>query len=189
MSAIIGGVDDGDTFVYQARYGLGGRTGMVIVGSAAFVVLGIVLPMPLAVRIIDFALFGGGALVMLGAAASRRVAFGVDAEGITLGGTPPRYRSGTRFVPWADIERIVLWTQRLPPYGTTMRYVGVARRPDAPPLGGPRTRAVARVTARALTPVPGDILLASRAVNGWRLDVDRLAAAVQHFAPGVPIDW
>jgi hypothetical protein len=81
----------------------------------------------------------------------------------------------------------VLWEQRLP-YGVTMRYVGVARRADAAPLAGGWKRAVLRSAARALTPVSGEILMASRAVNGWRLDVDRLAAAVGHFAPGIPID-
>jgi hypothetical protein len=70
----------------------------------------------------------------------------------------------------------------------TMRYVGLARRADAPPLAGGRARAVARVTAQALTPVSGDILMASRAVNGWRLDSDRLAAAVGRFAPGVQVE-
>jgi hypothetical protein len=177
-----------DPAAYQARYGLSGRTALVIAGSAVFVVLGIMLPMSPGVRIIDFALCGGGGLVLLGAAASRRVAFRVDSAGVTLGGIPPRYRSGTKFVPWAEIERIVLWKQRLPPYGVTMRYVGVARRANAPPLAGPRAQAVARVTARALAPVSGDILMASRAVNGWRLDEDRLAAAVRHLAPGVAID-
>lgn len=160
----------------------------MIAGSAVFVVLGIVLPVSAGVWITDFVLFGGGGFLLLGAAAFRRVAFRVDSAGVTLGGIPPRYRSGTRFVPWAEIERILLWKQRLPPYGVTMRYVGVARRADAPPLAGPRAQAVARVTARALTPVSSDTLMASRAVNGWRLDEDRLAAAVRHFAPGVPID-
>jgi hypothetical protein len=88
-----------DPFVYRARYGLGGRTGPVIAGGAVFVVLGMVLPVPAAARITDFELFGGGGLVLLGAAVSRRVAFRVDAAGVTLGGMPPRYRSGTRFVP------------------------------------------------------------------------------------------
>jgi len=184
--AIIGCVED-DPFVYQARYGPGGRTGLVLASDAVFVFAGIVVPMSPGLRITDLALFGGGGLVMLGVAASRRVAFRVDSVGVTLGGTPPRYRSGTTFVPWAEIERIVLWKQRLA-YGATMRYVGVARRADAPPLAGPRKQAVARVIARALAPVSGDIVMASRAVNGWRLDEDRLAVAVGHFAPGVPID-
>jgi hypothetical protein len=49
------------------------------------------------------------------------------------------------------------------PYGRSMRYV-------------------------ALTPgVSGDTLLASRAVNLWRLDAHRMAAAVAHFAPAVRV--
>jgi hypothetical protein len=44
------------------------------------------------------------------------------------------------------------------------------------------------MTARTLTPgVSGDTLLASRAVNLWRLDAHRMAASVAHFAPGVRV--
>jgi hypothetical protein len=181
-----GGVEN-DPFAYEARYGLGGRTGLVIAVALVFAVCGIVLPLSPGMRIADIALFGGGGLLMLGVAASRRVAFRVDATGVTLGGTPPRYRSGTRVVPWTEIERIVLWRQHLP-HGASMRYVGLVRRAGAAPLAGPKAHAVAGVTARALTPVSGDILMASRAVTGWRLDEGHLAAAVGHFAPGVPID-
>ena len=43
------------------------------------------------------------------------------------------------------------------------------------------------MTARTLTPVSGDTLLASRAANLWRLDTDRMSTAVAHFAPGVRV--
>jgi hypothetical protein len=117
---------------------------------------------------------------------SHRVAFRVDAGGVTLGGTPPRYRAGTRVVPWGDIERVVLWQQQLP-YGRTMPWVGLVRRAGAPPLGGRGAQATGRAVAGVLTPpgVSADILAASRAVNGWTLDPGQLARAVGHFAPDV----
>jgi hypothetical protein len=91
-------------------------------------------------------------------------------------------------VEWPYRAQLVLWEQRLP-YGSSMRYVGLVRRKGAPPLAGRRGQRLGRATARALVPdhVSGDTLLASRAVNSWRLDADRLIAAVKHFAPGVKI--
>lgn len=97
------------------------------------------------------------------------------------GGTTPT----TRLIPWTDVKDVVLWRQPMP-YGRSMRYIGVARRHGARPLAGRRGRRASKVTARALTPgVSSDTLLASRAVNLWRLDADRLTAAVTHFAPSV----
>jgi hypothetical protein len=64
----------------------------------------------------------------------------------------------------------------------------VTRRKGAPPLAGRRSRRAGAVTAHALTPgISGDTLLASRAVNLWRLDAHRMAAAVAHFVPGVRV--
>ena len=174
-----------ESFVYEARYGWNRRTGRIVIVGLVFAVAGIALPLVL--RIIDIVFFGGGALFFLGVICTRRVAFRVDASGVTLGGTPPRYRSGTRMVPWADIKQVVLWEQQLP-YGSSIRYVGLVRRKGAPPLAGRRARRLGQV-ARAAVPhhVSGDTLMASRAANSWRLDTDRLAAAVAHFAPGVKV--
>jgi hypothetical protein len=81
---------------------------------------------------------------------------------------------------------VVLWRQPMP-CGRPVRYVAVGRHHGAPPLAGRRARRAGQVTARALTPVNGDTLLASRAANLWRLDTGRLTAAVAHFAPGVRV--
>ena len=173
--------------VYVARYGWNGRSGSLIIGAAAFVLVALTVPMSLALRVVTLVFFGGGAVVFIASIATRRVALRVDASGITLGGSPARYRSTTRLIPWADVREVVLWRQPMP-YGRSMRYVAVARRGGAPPLGGRRGRRAGKVTARALTPgVSGDTLLASRAANLWRLDTDRMTAAVAHFAPGVRV--
>jgi hypothetical protein len=177
----------GSDLGYEARYGLRGRPGGIIALCLALAALAALPGMSTWVRVTDLVFFGGGGLFLLAVAATRQVALRLDAEGITLGGTPPRYRSGTRLVPWSEIDGVVLWRQHLP-RGASMRYVGIVRRPDAPPLAGQRAAAVGRVAASILTPgVPADVVMASRAVNGWRLDETRLAAAVHHFAPGVTI--
>ena len=82
----------------------------------------------------------------------------MDSSGVTLGGSPGRYRSATCLIPWADIREVVLWRQPVP-YGRSMRYVVVARRKGARPLAGRRGQRADEVTARALTPgVSGDTL-------------------------------
>jgi len=114
-----------DSFGYEARYGWSGRNARIVIVGLVFAVAGIALPLVL--RIIDIVFFGDGALFFLGVICTRRVAFRVDASGVTLGGTPPRYRSGTRVVPWADIRQVVLWEQPMP-YGRSMPHVGLVRR-------------------------------------------------------------
>src|SRR6266851_10133880 len=77
-------------------------------------------------RIFVIVFFGGGASFFLGVICTHRVAFRVDASGVTLGGMPPRYRAQTRLIPWADIEKIILWKQQLPVAPPAIRG------PDAP---------------------------------------------------------
>jgi len=173
---------------YEARYGWNARSGRAIGISALFVVVGIFAPMSLAFRVLILAFFGGGGALLLGIVCSRRLALRVDAQGITLGGVPPRYRQKTVTVPWADIEKVVLWKQALS-YGQSMPYVGLVRRPEAPALAGPKGQQVARGVAGVFhVPVSAETLSASRAVNGWRLDKPRFVAAVKSFAPDVPLD-
>ena len=177
----------GEHGVYVARYGWNRRSGSLIVGAAVFVLLALTVPMSLALRVVTLVFFGGGALVFIASIATRRVALRVDASGVTLGGSPGRYGATTVLIPWADIREIVLWRQPMP-YGRSIRYVGVTRRKGTRPLAGRRGQRAAKATARALTAgVSGDTLLASRAVNMWRLDTHRMAATAAHFAPGVRV--
>ncbi len=173
--------------VYVARYGWNRRSGGLIVGAVVFVLIGLTAPMSLPLRVVALVFFGGGALVFIASIATRRVALRVDARGVTLGGSPGSSRSRERQIPWASIKEIVIWRQSMP-YGRSVPYVGVVRRGGGAPLAGRRGRRASRVTAGALTRgVSGDMLLASRAVNLWRLDRRRLSAAVAHFAPGVRV--
>src|SRR6202167_4728462 len=132
-----------DPGVYVARYGWNGRSGSLIIGAAVFVLVALTVPMSMALRVVTLVLFGGGGLVFIAGIASRRVALRVDASGVTLGGSPGRYRSTTILIPWADIREIVLWRQPMP-YGRSIRYIGVARRKGTRPLAGRRRQRAAR---------------------------------------------
>ena len=168
---------------YEARYGWDRRTVGVVAVSAVFTVALLLPGIPLAARILGLPLFGAGGLFMAYVALSRKVAFRVDETGVLLGGSPVRYAATTGHVPWADITGFVLWRQQAG--DASLPYVGVTRREGAPALpgDGPTARAV----LAHLVPVPADVATASRAVTGWRLDKNRLVAAVAHFAPGIPV--
>ncbi|MFG3258833.1 hypothetical protein [Streptomyces sp. NPDC048172] len=109
----------------------------------------------------------------------------MDGEGVLLGGAPARYAAQTAFVPWEDVTSVELWEQRMA--GPPMRYVGVRRRAGAPPLPGMNSKLRPDETSLLAPHVEHDLFLASRPVNLWRLDPERLQAAVDAFAPHVPV--
>ncbi len=92
-------------------------------------------------------------------------------------------RRGSRlFIPWADVERIVLYPVH--PRGRGGRgavlCIGVQRRIAATPLQWGNEQAPA-------CPVPRVPAWATRMITGWRLDRARLAAVTQAVAPDIPI--
>ncbi|TYB64744.1 hypothetical protein FXF51_19995 [Nonomuraea sp. PA05] len=175
--------DGGTTPAYQARYGWDRKTIALVAGCGVFAVAILITDMPLIAKIPGVVLAGAGSLYLAYMAFSRKVAFQVDETGVLLGGSPARYSATTAHVPWEDITGVVLWRQAAG--GASVPYVGVTRRQGAPALPGDNPRA--RAVLRHLVPVPADVAISSRTVTGWRLDKDRLVAAVSHFAPGIPV--
>lgn len=125
--------------------------------------------------------------LLSGAWAKRLVAFRVDERGVTLGGAPARYASQTAFVPWGDVEAVVLWQQETSA-PTPMRYVGLRRRAGAPALPGPNSALTREQTGRLAGHVDHEVFLASRHINLWTLDRERLAQALRTFAPSVAVE-
>ncbi|MGI5197338.1 hypothetical protein ACQEVY_27535 [Streptomyces sp. CA-288835] len=125
--------------------------------------------------------------LLSGAWKKRLVAFRVDDQGVTLGGAPARYERQTAFVPWRDIEAVVLWQQDTAAL-TPMRYVGLRRRAGAPALPGPNSDLTREQTGRLAPHVDHEVFLASRHINLWALDRERLAEALRTFAPRVPVE-
>ena len=138
----------------------------------------------------------GALSILLGAAyliltvtawVSRRVALAVTAEGITLGQIPPWPASHSALVPWSDIEEIVLWRQGSG--ARAVRYIGIRRRADAPPMpGSAKSRTLRKLNKQFVPAQLSESLVAdSRPVNFWRLNKTRLRAAVDRFGPDVPV--
>ncbi len=172
-----------DPGTYEERYRLAGDVGWTMFGTLAFAGLGSVWHT--SVIYTAFALGAGTLAARAGgvfAAVRRTVAFRTDYAGITLGAVPGPLgpRAATVFVPWDDVEQIVLYQERPGGRARSARApcIGIRRRAGAPPLARGNKPAPG-------CPVPGVAAGASRRIAGWRLDRDRLAAVTAAVAPGV----
>jgi len=123
--------------------------------------------------------------LLSGAGWKKLVALRVDSEGVLLGGAPAQYYKQTAFAPWEDIRSVVFWHQKTSAQG--INHVGLRRRPGAPRLAGPNRNMTPQSAARVAPHVEYDLLLDSRAINLWRVDHEKLLAAVDAFAPDVPV--
>lgn len=169
---------------YEARYGWTRGSGWGLVIGFAFIAVALILPMEIVIRVLVIGIFGFLVVSILAGIVGRQVAFRVDQAGVTLGGSPLRYRSATRFIPWEDIARITIWNRALP-FGGPLSYVGLSRRPGARPLSkGGSGRADGPAY---MAPVPGIAAGAARSASMWAIDHDRLAAAVAVCAPNVRV--
>jgi hypothetical protein len=171
---------------YEERYRLTGRAAMGLTGSFAAIGLGFLWDLPVIffpIGVVLVALTAQGAgLVDL---ARRKVAFRVDQNGIKLGAVPDKLtvrRGATLFIPWTDVERIVIYPAHVAhgKHHITMQCVGVQRHAGAAPLRWGNEQAPG-------CPIPRVATWATRRITGWRLDRGRLAAVTSEVAPGVPI--
>ena len=171
---------------YEERYRLTGRAAAGLAASVLLVVAGFLWRLPVIFLPLGAAL---AALTAQGAGVIDRVrrttAFRADQGGITLGTVPDKLtaRRGSRlFIPWTDVERIILYPVHPRGRGSraAVQCIGIQRRATAEPLRWGNEQAPG-------CPVPRVPAWATRMVTGWRLDRSRLAAVTSAVAPGVPI--
>jgi hypothetical protein len=171
---------------YEERYRLSGRAAVGMATGLLLVVVCLLWRLPWI-----FILLGAALAVVTAQGAGvidrvrRTTAFRADQAGITLGAVPDKLtvRRGSRlFIPWADVERIVLYPVHPRGRGghAVVQCVGVQRRATAEPLQWGNEQAPG-------CPVPGVPAWATRVIIGWRLDRSRLAKVTAVVAPGVPI--
>ena len=159
---------------YEERYRLT-RAAQVLVGALLSVGLGLLRHQPLIFAALTVLL----AIPAVLARARRPVALRADHAGITLGSERLLPRRPAVFIPWADVEQIILY----PGYtssGNQAQYIGVQRRDGAPAL--PR-----RNEQAPWCPVPGVATGATQRIKNWRLDRERLAAVTAAVAPGIAV--
>lgn len=174
---------------YQERYRLTGRaaaglTITVVVAGLGFLWLSpvIFLPVGIVLAILAVLIAHSAGIIDL---ARRTTALRVDHEGILLGAVPDKLsarRGSALFLPWADIEQIVLYPAYItgPGKSAAAQCIGIQRKAAAAPLRWGNEQAPG-------CPVPRVPAWATRRIAGWRLDGDRLAATVAAVAPGIVI--
>jgi len=167
---------------YEVRYGPTVGSVVSLAGTLALTVACSLAGLPPALRVVGVVLFGSISLVMAVVMVRRQVAFRVDSAGITVAGSPLRYQAGLLHVPWNEVRAIVLWKQHT---AANNPHVGVQRYEGGPPRQVGRVQR--RILRAAVPHVPAEVVECSRPIIGWRLDRDRLASAVAHFAPHVEI--
>jgi len=177
-----------DPGCYEERYRLTGQAaaglaiGLISVGLGVlwqppFSAAAVVLAIPVIFSAVTVLLAVPGLIAM----ARRKTAFRADYAGITLGTLPDNLamlRGSPVFIPWADVEQIILYPSgpSEPDAPARIQHIAVRRRGGAaatPPDGA--------------TPAPGGATPAAHKITGWRLDRERFAAVAAAVAPGVPI--
>jgi hypothetical protein len=171
---------------YEERYRL---TGYAVLGLAAsFLLIGLgwawglpTIFLPIGIILIALTAQGAGLVDLT----RRTVAFRADETGITLGAVPDKLtvrRGSPLFVPWADVEGIVLYRVHAGARGrrAPVECIGVQRIATAAPLRWGNEQAPG-------CPVPRVATWAARRIAGWRLDRGRLAAVTAELAPDVRI--
>jgi hypothetical protein len=187
---------------YEERYRLTGQATAGLAIGLISVGLGVVWQPPFsaaAAVLATPAIFAAMAVLLampgLIAMARRKTAFRADYAGITLGPQPDSLaylRGAPVFIPWADVEQIILYPSgpAEPDAPARIQYIAVQRREGAmtPPLDGatpPLDGATPPLDGA--TPPPGRAIPAAHKITGWRLDRERFAAVAAAMAPGVPI--
>jgi hypothetical protein len=179
---------DQPVIAYEAKYGWNRQSVRVIVVALLFCLAALLPAFPLWLKILDLAFFGGGAIMFAVISLRRTTAIRVDETGVTLCASPVYPKSTTRRFPWEDVVSLVIWRATFSGRTSKLDCVGVERRPGAPRLTGKFSGRRAQAAARLEAPgVPPEVAVMRAAANGWVLDRDRLAAAVERYGPGVRV--
>jgi hypothetical protein len=154
-------IDPGAYVVRWSPWSLGVPLVMIAVVPVVFV---LAWPPGVLVWICAAAFFAGGMLVLVRAIrrlVAGTVVFAVDSRGLYLGQDDDLKRPA--WIPWSAVDAVVHFRQykiHSENGGSWDRYVGVAR---------------------------GGQIVTARRIQGWRLDLDRLAEATRRFGGGTPI--
>jgi hypothetical protein len=174
-----------DPHAYEEKYGWNQQAAWTVALLVAVCLYcALIQVAPVWLRILQTCFFGCLALSVAVRVQSGRTAFRADSSGVAIG----TWRS-VRVCDWADVEQIQIRKQ------LWVECVWVHCRPGTAPVRRRRPlRPAARRFIQFLAPgSPAAIhaaapdSLAVVAAYGWTLRPGRLAAAVAHYAPGVPV--
>jgi hypothetical protein len=114
-----------DQGCYEERYRLARGTMLALAGGLLALAIGFLLAGPLAVGLTFLGIAAITALPAVIGPATRRIAFRADQAGITLGAdlrdSWPFRRDRAVFVPWADVEQVIIYPRPGYPAGSPAR--------------------------------------------------------------------
>jgi hypothetical protein len=175
-----------EALIYEERYHWTRTSITALTVCSVLVLCGVVAPLPLPLRVVIILAGGYGAFASVIVPSSRKVALRIDADGITLGGSPMRYKATTRVVQWHEVQRVFLWRRR-----PGVRYLAVERPADAPPLSpegaGKADRPALYLSPNPQVPTPTLKVGTTRGMQAFSVDDARLSNAIAHYAPTVSI--
>ena len=111
-----------EALVYEERYHWTRTSISALTVCCVLVLCGIAVPLPLPLRVVIIAVCGYGAFLSVVVPASRKVALRIDASGITLGGSPLRYRHSPLTMHYCQTPSPTM--RRSSTSSTLARYVG-----------------------------------------------------------------
>jgi hypothetical protein len=97
-----------EALIYEERYHWTRTSITALTVCSVLVLCGVVAPLPLPLRVVIILAGGYGAFLSVIVPSSRKVALRIVANGITLGGSPMRYKATTRVVQWHEVQRVFL---------------------------------------------------------------------------------
>ena len=175
-----------ESLVYAERYHWTRTSTTALIDCSMFLLIGVMGPGSLPLRVVLIAFGGCGAFLSVTVPASRKVALRIDASGITLGGNPLRYQATARVIPWNEVQAVFLWRR-----GPGVRYLGVERADNAPPLSpggtGKADRPALYLSPSPQVPSPTLKVGTTRGMQAFSVDDARLSEAIAHYAPTADI--
>jgi hypothetical protein len=161
---------------YEVRYGWKPWPA-VWAGVAAGLIAGAFSPaVPLGLAVGVWVVCGAVLAVVAVGAGRRAVAFRVDAAGVFLGTGPFARPSSGTLVPWSDVAGLVLWEWE---HRGRHRMLGVLTPQGPRDLLMHRSARVRQINRD----MAGPLANASIGLTGLRIDIHRLASALDQVAP------
>ena len=137
------------------------------------------IPAPLWARILVIGILGSVVVLLVLASILRTALLRLDESGVTT--RRSWLRSHSESYPWSAVEALVIWSSR------RVVTVGVQCHEGVPPLVRPPPAVMRGLLARDAPGIPPSIAISGITISAWCLDIARLIAAVDHFAPSVRV--
>lgn len=169
-----------ETFDYVLRYRWNRDTAKGVAIGVVFGALIALIPAPLWARILVIGTCGLFVVLLLVPSVLRTTCLRLDESGVLIRRSWLRPHRAECY-PWSTVEAIAIWKSR------TNLTVAVQCREGATPLVKPPRGFQQRLVGAAAPGVPPDIAVTGVSITARLVNIAKLLAAVDHFAPSVHV--